>query len=99
MRNGHEIPIKHLSAEAAAIVLSILLAFWIDASWEERQDRENEQVVLAALVEEFKSKKITLKIRRAFNEEILKSTTMLINASVDSGYSLTAAELDGQRTL
>ena len=36
-------PLLRYAAEAAAIVASILLAFTIDAWWEERQERELEQ--------------------------------------------------------
>jgi len=48
---------KRISAEGAAIVVSILLAFSIQAWWDERQNIEDEQVILAALVDEFKVKK------------------------------------------
>lgn len=41
-----------LFAEASAIVLSILLAFSIDAWWNLRQERANEGVMLAALARE-----------------------------------------------
>ena len=41
-------------AEGAAIVVSILLAFWIQAWWEGRQDREDETVILSNLLEEFR---------------------------------------------
>lgn len=40
-------------AEGAAIVASILLAFAIDAWWDERQDRAEEAVLLSRLLEEF----------------------------------------------
>jgi hypothetical protein len=40
-------------AESLLIVVSILIAFWIDAWWEERQDRRQEQRVLEALRAEF----------------------------------------------
>ena len=38
-----------MSAEAAAIVGSILLAFWIDAWWDERQERRDEIEILERL--------------------------------------------------
>ncbi len=38
-----------LFAEATAIVLSILVAFAIDAGWENLREREEEQHILAAL--------------------------------------------------
>jgi hypothetical protein len=55
MHNSQIIPWKRLSLEAAAIVGSILLAFAIDAWWEERQTRYEEQQVLQGLRLEFHS--------------------------------------------
>jgi hypothetical protein len=48
-----KIPWKRLSVEAAAIVGSILLAFAIDAWWEERLDRQMERGDLERLHAEF----------------------------------------------
>jgi hypothetical protein len=50
-----KIPWQRLSIEAAAIVGSILLAFAIDAWWEDRQNREAEQVALRSLREDFEA--------------------------------------------
>ena len=40
MTSPEKIPWKRLTAEGAAIVISILLAFWIDAWWEEREQQQ-----------------------------------------------------------
>ena len=51
-------PWKRLSLEAAAIVASILLAFWIDAGWDQREDAARERIVLETLLadmQEFQS--------------------------------------------
>ena len=53
MSNSQTIPWKRLTAEAAAIVMSILLAFWIDAWWDERKDELEEQEILIGLEVEF----------------------------------------------
>jgi hypothetical protein len=53
MTRNEKIPWKRLSVEAAAIVASILLAFAIDAWWDDRQDRESEQLALQTLREDF----------------------------------------------
>lgn len=45
---------KKISIESATIVVSILLAFWIDAWWGSRQDRHDEQIVLQSLLAEFR---------------------------------------------
>lgn len=47
------IPWARLSAEAAAIVLSILLAFAIDAWWDARQEQAEEREILIGLQAEF----------------------------------------------
>ena len=44
-----------LLVEAAAVVLSILLAFAIDAAWDARQEREADTARLSALYEELQS--------------------------------------------
>lgn len=54
------IPWKRTIVEAVAIVASILLAFAIDAWWEERSLRIEEQQVLRGLREEFLSVRIVL---------------------------------------
>ena len=53
MTNTQKLPWKRLLAEATAIVLSILLAFAIDAWWEDRGDRQAEQLLLQRLKADF----------------------------------------------
>lgn len=49
MRKLTNIPWSQLAVEAVAIVLSILLAFWIDAWWEIRQEQQTERRYLQAI--------------------------------------------------
>jgi hypothetical protein len=53
MSEKQEIPWKRLAAEASAIVISILLAFAIDAWWDDRGNREAEQLLLQRLRSDF----------------------------------------------
>ena len=53
MINAATIPWKRISVEAVAIVASILLAFAIDAWWEDRKERELEQEALYDLKAEY----------------------------------------------
>ena len=53
MTNTSEIRWKPLAVEASAIVVSILLAFGIDAWWEEQKDRSEEAEILTRLIAEF----------------------------------------------
>lgn len=54
MTTTRDIPWPKIFAEGAAIVVSILLAFWIQAWWEGQQDREDEFVILSNLLGEFR---------------------------------------------
>ena len=53
MTVSQTLPWKRLFAEAVAIVLSILLAFAIDAWWNDRSDRHAEQLLLQRLKADF----------------------------------------------
>lgn len=53
MTASQTLPWKRLLAEAVAIVVSILLAFAIDAWWDNRNDRHTEQVLLQRLKADF----------------------------------------------
>ena len=53
MTDTQTLPWKRLLAEATAIVLSILLAFAIDAWWEDRNDRQAEELLLYRLKADF----------------------------------------------
>jgi hypothetical protein len=53
MTEPKTIPWKRLAVETAAIVVSILMAFWIDAWWDGRKDQLEEQEILVGLEVEF----------------------------------------------
>lgn len=61
MTSSREIPWSRILAEGTAIVLSILLAFSIDAWWEERQERADEQQIILALKAEFEANRLEAK--------------------------------------
>jgi hypothetical protein len=60
MNQVQNIPWKRISVEAAAIVASILLAFAIDAWWDDRLDQQQEDEVLAILLAEFEDNRTEL---------------------------------------
>ncbi len=70
MKGNEEIPWKRISIEAAAIVGSILLAFAIDAWWEERHERIDETEQLARLHVEFSKNRERID-ERVWESEIL----------------------------
>lgn len=52
MNKVREMPWMRITVEGIAIVISILLAFSIDAWWNNRQQRSQENIVLGALLDE-----------------------------------------------
>lgn len=70
--------ILRLAAEGAVIVLSILLAFAIDAAWAERQLRVEEREALAALEAEFIANLAQVDTVIGMHTGWLESTRMLV---------------------
>lgn len=90
---------KRLAIEASAIVISILLAFGIDAWWDERQIRSEEQEILQGLREEFVSihEKLTGdNIQHAQSLQILEGLLLTFDngLSANSESAVDAALLD-----
>jgi len=48
-------------AEGAIILASVLLAFWVDAYWEGRQDRQLEDAILAAVLDEIEGNRTSIR--------------------------------------
>ena len=81
--------------EGAVIVSSILLAFWIDASWEEAQDHEREVMLLRALLDDLQPMRDRFDTQRSYNEAILEATQRLLEAGASRDKSLSADDVDG----
>ena len=94
MEPSRDFPWGRIVAEVAAIVGGILLAFWIQAWWDDRQEAKDERVVLAALLEEFRAKMDLLEMRRDFHTSLLESSRTLIRASISEDDLLTPVEVD-----
>jgi hypothetical protein len=82
-----------LFLESVLIVISILLAFWIDAWWAERQERDNEQVTLQSLLNDLHQKRDLLAENRRRSNLTLDSVNSLLRAASDPG------ELSGQESI
>jgi len=82
MTESQSIPWKRLSAEAAAIVVSILLAFWIDAWWDDRKDQLEEREILLGLELEFVDLKSRLDEWSQFNRAGSKLLEQYLSDSV-----------------
>lgn len=94
MIEHQKIPWTNISVEAAAIVLSILLAFAIDAWWEERTGRQAEEEILVALLADFKQAKERVADRRNSSVVIQNAVNELAKLSYDPDSSPDPASLD-----
>lgn len=94
MSNARKIDWPNILAEGTAIVISILLAFWIDAWWEGRQQRYNETVLLQALLDDLTEKKNRLDYALKYCEAILLSATTLLNSSENADLTADRDEID-----
>jgi len=62
MNELQQIPWRRLTAEASAIVLSILLAFAIDAWWDDRRERQAELILFERLQADFREIESMLRV-------------------------------------
>ena len=69
MKNTSEIPWKRITVEAVAIVASILLAFAIDAWWQDRNEVELERRLVTALLAEFEQNSELLRQEKIHYEQ------------------------------
>ena len=78
MKTDRRIPWPRIAAEGVVVVASILLAFSIDAWWAARQQREAEQVVLQALLDDLHVKQVLLSDMNLFSNAIFDSAAALL---------------------
>ena len=82
MPKSEIIPWKRLAAEGAAIVISILLAFWIDAWWDARNDLVEEREILVGLESEFVDLRNRLDQWARFNRDGIALVEKYLSESV-----------------
>lgn len=78
MTKTRNIPWMQISVEATAIVASILLAFAIDAWWQDRQDRSDEQEILAGMKAEFVANLDTLNRHLAYTQRDVQTLENIV---------------------
>ena len=83
MNETQKIPWKRISVEAAAIVASILLAFAIQAWWEEQQEKRDEKTYLTSLRQELIRGLDSVAEREGVHKEVLDANVALINQIQD----------------
>lgn len=81
-------------AEATVVVLSILLAFAIDAWWDDRQLRAEEQDVLEALLSEFELSRDDLLATLDVHERSRRSTVRFLKLSGDEVSTMNIGEIE-----
>ena len=82
MANSNSIPWSRISVETAAIVISILLAFSIDAWWDGRKDQFEEREILFGLEVEFVDLRERLDRYAQFNRTGVKFIEQYLSDSV-----------------
>lgn len=82
MANTDNVQSKHISAEGAAIVVSILLAFSIEAWWDDYQDRAEEQGIFLVLKSEFQQNLGLIEIELSYRNAVVVSILTIFDASV-----------------
>lgn len=82
MTNTNNIQWKRIFAEGAAIVVSILLAFTIEAWWDDRQNRAEEQGILLGVKSEFGQNLALIDTELAYRKAVIESIMKIFDASV-----------------
>jgi len=80
---SQKIPWPRIFAESAIIVASILLALWVDAWWDTRQQSIEEVAILKPLREEALEVQQAIAENRTYTREILAATTKLANLTLE----------------
>lgn len=81
MKQSRSIPWPRIFAEGTIILVSILLAFWIDAWWDGRQAEAAEEVILQTLLDDLLAKRQLLDDRNSFVGAIRDSAETLLRIS------------------
>ena len=94
MTDTSKMPWKKLSLEAVAIVASILLAFWIDALWDQREDAVRERIVLETLLSDMQEFRSAREIREGYLDAIIESGRSLLDIGKALKPDATDREID-----
>ena len=95
MATNNDIQWMRIAAEGVAIVVSILLAFGIEAWWQDRNDVILEQRLLTALLLEFEQNDELLRQAREVYERQYAEATRVLEVMEKDPATIDAAELEG----
>ncbi len=76
---------RRLLVESAAIVLSILLAFAVDASWDRYKERKSEEALLRGILADFRSSRSSLEERAELARRMARNAGLFLD--LVSGWS------------
>jgi len=96
MPTNQQISWPRVFAEGTAIVVSILLAFSIEAWWGDRQRVNDERIVLQSLLDDLQKKQAFLAVSRSYNGAILQSIIGLLRAANETSSDLDLDSIDQQ---
>lgn len=75
---------RRIVVESAAVVLSILLAFSIDALWDRHQERERERTLLRGILSDFRASRSGLEERLELARRMARNTALLLDLVSES---------------
>jgi len=88
------LPLTRMAVEAVLIVVSILLAFGIDAWWDERKSALEEAEMIVALENEFLRNRAVLQVQSDLHGHILKSVGRFVTATRQGEWSDASQTID-----
>jgi hypothetical protein len=80
--SGLKVNWTRIVVEGSAIVVSILLAFAIDAWWDAHQDRQEEKRILVGLREELESNLKRIEVELSYRNSVIQSIQTIFDASL-----------------
>jgi len=89
-----KLPRSRVLLESAVIIASILLAFWIDAWWDRREDAARERIVLETLLADMREFQSARETRDEYIDAIMESGRALLDIGRALKPSATDREID-----
>ena len=94
MNSVRENPWFRILAKGLTVVISVLLAFWIQAWWEGHQEQGYERVVLQSLLDDHERKKVLVDNDRNYTASIFESATALLQVAPNPDQGLSEDAID-----
>ena len=94
MNTNYSIPWKRLLVEGAVIVVSILLAFWIDASWDRHLEQKNEEAFLDVMEQVLADSETWVLEGMQYASSLRRSARQLIEIANNPEAEVSDEELD-----